>query len=519
MKADILVIGGGIGGTLAALSAARRGNSVILTEETDWIGGQLTAQAVPPDEHPWIESFGCTETYRKFRNSVRDYYREHYPMKEDAKAAGHLNPGSAWVSRIAHEPLVAKHILEDMLQPYQSNGQISILFQCRPISVDMDNDRIKSVYVRKEEKETLKLEGDFILDATECGDLLPLAGVEYRIGAESKEMTGEPHALEVYQPDDMQSFTQVFALEYLPGENHVIEKPEMYEAWKSYQADFLDHLQLSWNIPDADTGKSKKFRMFTQGEKLGLWDYRRIIDPELFQEGFFPGEISLINWPQNDYWEGAIIDVNEREKDKHLYASKQLSLSLLYWLQTEAPRDDGGLGYPGLKLRPDIVGTEDGFAKHPYIRESRRIEALETVVEQDINADVSPYEGVRRRKNSVGIGAYRMDLHPTTISHRLFYARSHPFEIPLGALIPKRVKNLVPACKNIGCTHLTNGCMRVHPVEWNIGESAGALASFALEKQISLHELYQNEYLITEFQNQLKKLGIQLHWPKEVGVI
>ena len=40
--------------------ALRNGMRVVLTEETDWIGGQLTSQAVPPDEHPWIESFGRT---------------------------------------------------------------------------------------------------------------------------------------------------------------------------------------------------------------------------------------------------------------------------------------------------------------------------------------------------------------------------------------------------------------------------------------------------------------------------
>ncbi|WP_244877738.1 FAD-dependent oxidoreductase [Halobacillus kuroshimensis] len=518
MKADVLIIGGGIGGTLAAFSAARMGRSVILTEETDWIGGQLTSQAVPPDEHPWIEQFGCTDTYREFRNRVRDYYRDHYPIREEGKKNPHVNPGTAWVSRISHEPRVAKKILEDMLQPYESNGQIQVLMNCKAVEVEVRDERIASVKVHSQEKGPLVLRGTFVLDATECGDLLPLAKVDYRIGAESKAMTGEPHALESYHPDDMQSFTQVFALEYDPSESHVIDEPEMYSYWRSYQADFLDHLQLSWEIPDADTGKSKTFRMFTEGQQLGLWEYRRIIDPTLFQDGFFKGDISLINWPQNDYWEGPIIDVSPEEREKHLTHSRQLSLCLLYWLQTEAPRDDGGYGYPGLRLRPDIMGTVDGLAKHPYIRESRRIEALETVVEQDINVDHSPYGGVRERPNSVGIGAYRIDLHPTTKTNRLFYAPSYPFEIPLGAFIPKRMKNLIPACKNIGCTHLTNGCMRVHPVEWNIGESAGALAAFAIEKETGLKDIHSDKTYTKEFQEQLVRLGVQLHWP-EVGVL
>ena len=57
-ETDILVVGGGLGGVAGALAALRLGRRVVLTEETDWIGGQLTTQAVPPDEHPWIEEMG-----------------------------------------------------------------------------------------------------------------------------------------------------------------------------------------------------------------------------------------------------------------------------------------------------------------------------------------------------------------------------------------------------------------------------------------------------------------------------
>src|SRR6266702_3616760 len=84
LRCDVAVIGGGAGGCAAALAAARNGLSVILTEETDWLGGQLTAQAVPPDEHPWIEQFGCTASYRRLRNAIRSYYRDWYPLTEEA---------------------------------------------------------------------------------------------------------------------------------------------------------------------------------------------------------------------------------------------------------------------------------------------------------------------------------------------------------------------------------------------------------------------------------------------------
>ena len=70
-SAAVLIVGGGVGGVAAALAACRAGQRVVLTEETLWIGGQLTSQAVPPDEHPWIEESGCTRSYREFRDEVR----------------------------------------------------------------------------------------------------------------------------------------------------------------------------------------------------------------------------------------------------------------------------------------------------------------------------------------------------------------------------------------------------------------------------------------------------------------
>ena len=75
IAADVVIVGGGLGGCAAALAALRNGRTVVLTEPTDWIGGQLTAQAVPPDEHPWIEQFGANASYRALRQGIRDYYR------------------------------------------------------------------------------------------------------------------------------------------------------------------------------------------------------------------------------------------------------------------------------------------------------------------------------------------------------------------------------------------------------------------------------------------------------------
>ncbi len=253
----------------------------------------------------------------------------------------------------------------------------------------------------------------------------------------------------------------------------------------------------------------------------GYFRYRRIVDRKNFTAGTYAGDVSLVNWPQNDYLPGNPFECAPDVAAKHIASAKQLSLSLLYWLQTKCPRPDGGEGWPGLRLRPDIVGTEDGLAKYPYIRESRRIRAEFTVLEQHVGADAraallgQPADKVVAESfpDSVGIGSYRIDLHPSTGGDNYIDVASLPFQIPLGALVPRRVENLLPACKNLGVTHITNGCYRLHPVEWNIGEAVGALAAFCTAKKCAPREVRAKPAFLKEFQGQLTDQGVRLTWP------
>lgn len=527
MRTDIVVIGGGLGGCAAALSAARLGRNVILTEETDWIGGQLTSQAVPPDEHPWIEKFGCTQTYRSFRNGVRAYYRRNYPLTAASRETEHFNPGNARVSRLSHEPRVALSVLKEMLAPYVGSGRVRVLTGYKPVKVDCDGDRLRaitlaSVSPANDRPVEFTIQARFFLDATETGELLPLAGVEYVTGAESAEETGEPHApTGPAQPLNMQAITHCFAVDYQPGQDCTIEKPAQYDFWKEYKPPFWPDRLFSWVTSHPQTREPFYHDLFPPSilddgmDRHVLWLYRRLVDAANFAERAYLSDIVLINWPQNDYWLGPVFEVDPKEAAMHLESARQLSLSLLYWLQTEAPRPDGGQGWPGLRLRPDVVGeTPDGLAKMPYIRESRRIRAEFTVVEQHVGTEARNGRPAERFIDSVGVGCYRIDLHPSTGGDDYIDISALPFQIPLGALLPVRIDNLLPACKNIGTTHITNGAYRLHPVEWNIGEAAGALAAFCLERRKLPRQVRESGQLLRDFQNTLTGLGVELEWPQ-----
>ena len=515
-KADIVIIGGSLGGVAAALAAAKMGKKVILTEETKWLGGQLTSQAVPPDENHWIEKFGSTRSYRQLRDGVRAYYKTHMPLTQQARDTYYLNPGNGFVSRLCHDPRVTVAVIDQMLSPYTLSGRLTVWTRHKIKEASTEGDQVKAVVVTNLDSGDEKvLNASYFLDATECGDVLPLTGVEYVTGSESKKDTGELHALDgEADPLDMQSITWCYAIDHMDGEDNTISKPEQYEFWKTYKADFWPGPMLSWKSHHPITLEEREDTLFQVDERHSLWSYRKIADKNNYTAGTFDSDITIVNWPQNDYWLGPVYEVPEEEVNKHLEGARQLSLSFLYWMQTEAPRPDGGIGYPGLRLRADVVGTEDGLAMYPYIRESRRIKSEFTILEHYVSPLARGEKGALKFKDTVGIGHYRMDLHPSTSNRNYIDNSCLPFQIPLGSLIPIRVENLLPACKNLGTTHITNGAYRLHPVEWNIGESAGFLVAYALDHNTNPRAVRNDENLLKDFQRHIESHGVELDWPR-----
>ncbi|MDP9867988.1 MULTISPECIES: FAD-dependent oxidoreductase [Streptosporangium] len=529
-SADAVIVGGGLGGVAAALALLRAGRTVILSEEHDWLGGQLTSQAVPPDEHPWVERFGVTASYRALRDGIRHYYRQHYPLTGRSRAWRHLNPGAGHVSRLCHEPRVAVAVIEAMLAPYRGSGRLRVLQPYRPVDAQVDGDTVTAVELEhRHGGGRITVRAPYVLDATETGELLPLTGTEYVTGSESQAETGEPSAPAQARPLNMQAVSVCFAIDHVDGD-HTIDRPASYDFWRAYQPPFWGDRLLSWRCPKPQTLEIME-RSFTpnpgddpllmdadqrhsEGD-LNLWTFRRIAARRNFVAGAYASDITLVNWPMIDYMEGPVIDVPDA--DRHLAAARELSRSVLYWLQTEAPRSDGGAGFPGLRLRGDVTGSADGLAQAPYIRESRRIRALYTVTEQDLSLAVRGDKGAVGYDDSVGIGMYRIDLHPSTGGDNYIDVGCSPFEIPLGALIPERMTNLLPAAKNIGTTHITNGAYRLHPVEWNAGEAAGALAAFCLDNGIAPHAVREKEELLADFQQRLAQDGVELRWPRVAG--
>uniref|UniRef100_UPI0037C197EC FAD-dependent oxidoreductase n=1 Tax=Gemmatimonas sp. TaxID=1962908 RepID=UPI0037C197EC len=311
--ADLVIIGGGVGGCAAALAACARGLRVIMTEETEWIGGQLTSQAVPPDENRWIESIGGTASFQALRAGVRDLYRADPALTARARGNPRLNPGNGWVSRLCAEPRAWLTVLESMLTPHVASGALTILRGTQALAADVERDTVRAVRVRDATGHDTVLRAPYFVDATELGALLPLCGAEHVTGAESTRATGEPHAPAEAQPDNQQSFTAVFAMDFKPSETHTIDRPADYARWRGTMVD-VDG--TAWPLLSFEEPANKRIG-FDPVARTGYWSYRRIIDRTLYAPGHHESDITLVNWWQNDYSFGPLVGVSPDEAQRH----------------------------------------------------------------------------------------------------------------------------------------------------------------------------------------------------------
>jgi hypothetical protein len=522
---DILVVGGSLGGVSAALSAAASGKTVFLLSESAWVGGQLTSQGVnTPDENAYIETVGSTNSYRAFRQLTRQYYTSNYQLSPSGTASvnelGHLMLGESWVSHgYSVEPMVADNILKQLLN--QEGAHFVENVTVTSVVLSEDQTAITTTLAAGSDGTNYTFTAGFVLDATDLGILLPMAGAEHVVGAESQSMTNEPDApTDGAHKDWIQPITYPIALERCPaGEEFTVPEP----------ADYATVLQAEhFTLVDGDINSMFAQQPLPSGKPGEIfWTYRRVVEASLFQPNATPssGDISNINTGSNDYLAAVIPSGDPVADAAACSAARHVSVCYTYWLQTACPHDPGdgeGIGYPNLRPVTEFWGTSDGISVDPYIREGRRIVAKTTILEQDIAvADMNgnPLQtGVRAKlfPDSCGIGHYQCDIHANALGMPEIELDTVPYQIPLGSLVPIRMVNLLPACKNIGVTHITNGAYRLHPIEWNVGESAGVLAAFCLDQQQTPQAVVSSPSLVIQYQKLLLAQGVPIFWWSDV---
>ncbi|HEX3006625.1 MAG TPA: FAD-dependent oxidoreductase, partial [Bacteroidales bacterium] len=168
---DILVVGGGASGTAAGIQAARMGASVILVEETTWLGGMLTSAGVSAVDGNYHLPAGL---WGEFKDGLVKYYGSDTVLQ------------SGWVSNVLFEPSAGDKVLKAIAGKEKN---LSIFYESVLKDIHREKDLWQASVKTKEGLRTIHAK--LVIDATELGDVARSCGVKYDVGMDSRFVTGE----------------------------------------------------------------------------------------------------------------------------------------------------------------------------------------------------------------------------------------------------------------------------------------------------------------------------------------
>ena len=432
IKTQVLVVGGSTGGTAAAIQAARSGATTLLVEQTNMLGGMLTAAAV-----------SCTDGNHGLKSG----------MWQELKAAlykhyGTTNLASGWVSNTCFEPQVADSIFKAWAA---SEKKLRVLYHWYFRKAIANANRVTGAEFINAKGERLVVQASMVVDATDLGDVFASAGAAFDLGMEPPAYSGEKEAKE--KNDIIQDLTWTAVLkDYGKGADKTIEKPSGYDAAK-------------YNCSTSDAPcTGKPYSLNTQK----VLDYGKLTVTDTLHPKY------MLNWPAygNDYYLN-VVNMQPLQREAAYVNAKNQTLGFIYFLQTT-------LGFKNIGLADDEVNK--GMAWMPYHREGRR---LRGVVRLNINHIKTPYQ-YGLYKTGIAVGDYPVDHHHAQYPGKvpdIAFPQVPSFSIPLGALIPEKTEGLIVCEKGISVSNIANGTTRLQPVVLLTGQAAGVLAAQCITKK------------------------------------
>ncbi|WP_420320172.1 FAD-dependent oxidoreductase [Flagellimonas sp.] len=435
-EVDIVIVGGGAGGTSAAIQAARMGASVQIIEKTTWLGGMLTSAGVSAIDGNHKMPSGI---WGEFRQKLYDYY------------GGSKAVATGWVSHTLFEPSVGKSILTEMA----NHPNLNIVYEAHFDKVEKEGN--KWIVRYKKRDKTYSTKASILIDATETGELLPLVGADFRLGMDPKQDTGEKEAPE-NSNSIVQDLTYVAILkdvETAKNRKGLVKKPKNYDPEEYACACKREQGEMFGSVADCD---------------------------QMLNYGKLPNKKYMINWPNcgNDFFVNWP-EMTKKEQEEALKMAKSFTQGFVYYIQNE-------LGYKNLRLA-DEFPTKDNFPMIAYHREGRRAKGKTFLVVDHLE---SPYD-FNLYKTGVAVGDYPIDHHhdknPETPEIEFINIKVPSYSIPMGSLVPEKVDNFLVSDKNISVSNIVNGTTRLQPVVLGIGQASGTIAAIAIKEQKNTSEV------------------------------
>lgn len=501
---DIIIAGGGTGGISAAIQAASMGAEVLVVEPSGMLGGQAIAAGVANMDDLSAQKSGI---YADFISRVEEYY----------SARGKSIGTSYWDPRnLAFEPHIGLRILQEMARGEEApdilyRSEIIAVGKEEVISVEGDNvsglPRINSVIIRTPEG-MKNITCKILIDSTEYGDILPLAGADYRAG---NSITPNINSSAM-----IQDITWTAVIRKYPGgvPEHLRPKSPLpgYDMARINYANYVakDGFTFKGQYP-----VKLPVDFITHNVYRGLPDS---FTPEYFDanpENWLNISKCSVNWANDfpgqqrlgDKYGLPVSYLEDRNLRARLERDALIkTLHFIYYMQNELGEswsvDENEYGELQ-EAAKDLPDEWKIIARHlppvPYVRESRRGVGDKTLTSRELFENSLSYKDGRGNsefQDAIAIGGYNLDLHHTDIEadmesdlgEKQAHIEQHRphgnFQVPMNILIPRNVDGLILAEKNLSMSRLVAGALRLQPITMMTGQAAGALAAIAVTRNI-----------------------------------
>lgn len=441
---DVIVAGGGMSGTCAAIAAARNDMSVLLIDQNGYLGGTLTANGVGPmmtffaGEKQVIQGIGEEIVKR---------------LKERGYSPGHVYDSTHYISYVT--PFSAEG-LKIVLDEMAIDSNVTLLYHTYIIGINKNGNTIKSIdIVNKDGISTINAK--IFIDATGDGDLAVEAGIPFTLGRESDNAT---------QPLTMNM--KVYGVDTSKLKKTVLQNPKKFprlnrdiEVMKKVEA-------LSF------VGFEEEFK---RAKELGEITIPR--EDVLFFETSTPGEY-IINTTRIINENGAsALGLTNAE----IIGRRQCEELYKFLIKYVPGFENSKIAYTG-----PSVG----------VRGSRQIQGVykltgEDLLEQKRFNSVIAHSGYPIDiHNPKGEGTLSVHVNKQEESKEAKLDRStfdSYYSIPYEIMITKEIQNLIVTGRCVSASFEAQAAIRTTPTMTALGQAAGTAAALAIQTNQSVNKI------------------------------